>query len=1163
MAFTHLHVHTQYSLLDGSGKIGEMVARAKELGMDSMAITDHGVMYGVIEFYRACRAAGIRPILGCEVYVAPNSRLDREPGAAEERYHHLVLLAENNTGYANLMRLVSQGFIDGYYYRPRIDKELLRQYHEGIIALSACLAGEVPRWLQRGMYEEAKAAALEHLAIFGEGNYFLELQDHGIPEQKNVNTQLIRMSQETGIPLVCTNDIHYTLAEDAEAHDLLLCLQTGKKVSDENRMRYEGGQYYIKSEEEMRKLFPYAQEALDNTHRIAERCNVEIEFGVTKLPHFDVPEGFTSQTYLRYLCDQGIQERYQPVSETARKRLDYELNVIAEMGYVDYFLIVWDFIRYARENGIAVGPGRGSGAGSIVAYSLHITNVDPLKYDLLFERFLNPERVSMPDIDVDFCYERRGEVIDYVTRKYGADCVVQIVTFGTLQARGVVRDVGRVLDYPYAFCDKIAKMIPKDLDITLDKALERSREFADAYHSDPQIKKLVDYARRLEGLPRHASTHAAGVVICSRPAYEFVPLSRSADGQLTTQFTMTTIEELGLLKMDFLGLRTLTVIRDAQHFVKERTGKEIDFDTLPLDDPKVFDLIGSGRDEGIFQLESGGMKSFMKELKPHNIEDVIAGIALYRPGPMRFIPAYVRAKNGGTEVQYLTPQLKPILESTYGCIVYQEQVMQIVRDLGGYTLGRSDLVRRAMSKKKASVMEKERANFVYGNKEEGIPGCLANGIPENIANQIYDSMMDFAQYAFNKAHATCYAVVGYWTAYLKLYYPEEFMAALMTSVMDVTTKVAEYIGVCRQMGIKILPPDINESSYGFTPTGNGIRYGLTAIKGVGRSVADSIVAERQRSGEFVSLSDFLDRMMSREINKRTVENFIFAGAFDQLPGRRSQKIAVYADVLEKKQKAKKDKVDGQLSLFDFASPEDRRSGEVFPDIPEYSKADRLAFEKEVLGLYVSGHPLEEDEERLRRNVTARISDFNVDEESGEAGVIDGSTQIIGGIITKKTVKTTKNGKAMIILQLEDMTDSLEVLLFPKDAENYRDKVEEGTRVFIQGRVSLGEEVKGKLICEQVLPFDEIGRDLWILYQDPESYQEDERRLLKLLSGEPATVAIRSTRQIKKLPGVAGRELTDDVIRAVTETYGSDKIAVREKKVEDCLKKSYNSSHKFF
>ncbi|MBQ5953251.1 MAG: DNA polymerase III subunit alpha [Lachnospiraceae bacterium] len=1163
MAFTHLHVHTQYSLLDGSGKIGEMVARAKELGMDSMAITDHGVMYGVIEFYRACRAAGIRPILGCEVYVAPNSRLDREPGAAEERYHHLVLLAENNTGYANLMRLVSQGFIDGYYYRPRIDKELLRQYHEGIIALSACLAGEVPRWLQRGMYEEAKAAALEHLAIFGEGNYFLELQDHGIPEQKNVNTQLIRMSQETGIPLVCTNDIHYTLAEDAEAHDLLLCLQTGKKVSDENRMRYEGGQYYIKSEEEMRKLFPYAQEALDNTHRIAERCNVEIEFGVTKLPHFDVPEGFTSQTYLRYLCDQGIQERYQPVSETARKRLDYELNVIAEMGYVDYFLIVWDFIRYARENGIAVGPGRGSGAGSIVAYSLHITNVDPLKYDLLFERFLNPERVSMPDIDVDFCYERRGEVIDYVTRKYGADCVVQIVTFGTLQARGVVRDVGRVLDYPYAFCDKIAKMIPKDLDITLDKALERSREFADAYHSDPQIKKLVDYARRLEGLPRHASTHAAGVVICSRPAYEFVPLSRSADGQLTTQFTMTTIEELGLLKMDFLGLRTLTVIRDAQHFVKERTGKEIDFDTLPLDDPKVFDLIGSGRDEGIFQLESGGMKSFMKELKPHNIEDVIAGIALYRPGPMRFIPTYVRAKNGGTEVQYLTPQLKPILESTYGCIVYQEQVMQIVRDLGGYTLGRSDLVRRAMSKKKASVMEKERANFVYGNKEEGIPGCLANGIPENIANQIYDSMMDFAQYAFNKAHATCYAVVGYWTAYLKLYYPEEFMAALMTSVMDVTTKVAEYIGVCRQMGIKILPPDINESSYGFTPTGNGIRYGLTAIKGVGRSVADSIVAERQRSGEFVSLSDFLDRMMSREINKRTVENFIFAGAFDQLPGSRSQKIAVYADVLEKKQKAKKDKVDGQLSLFDFASPEDRRSGEVFPDIPEYSKADRLAFEKEVLGLYVSGHPLEEDEERLRRNVTARISDFNVDEESGEAGVIDGSTQIIGGIITKKTVKTTKNGKAMIILQLEDMTDSLEVLLFPKDAENYRDKVEEGTRVFIQGRVSLGEEVKGKLICEQVLPFDEIGRDLWILYQDPESYQEDERRLLKLLSGEPATVAIRSTRQIKKLPGVAGRELTDDVIRAVTETYGSDKIAVREKKVEDCLKKSYNSSHKFF
>ena len=681
MAFTHLHVHTEYSLLDGSGKIGEMVDRAKELGMDSLAITDHGVMYGVIDFYRACKEKGIRPILGCEVYVAPGSRLDREPGGGEDRYYHLVLLAENDKGYANLMRLVSQGFIDGYYYRPRVDKELLRQYHEGIIALSACLAGEVPRWLERGMYEEAKKAALEHLEIFGENNYFLELQDHGIPEQKAVNMQLIRLSQETGIPLVATNDIHYTLADDAEAHDLLLCIQTGKKVSDQDRMRYEGGQYYIKSEEEMRSIFPYALDALERTHEIAMRCEVNIEFGVTKLPHYDVPEGFTSESYLRHLCSQGIEKRYKPVSKTARERLEYELDVIVKMGYVDYFLIVWDFINYARTHGIAVGPGRGSGAGSIVAYSLYITNVDPLKYDLLFERFLNPERVTMPDIDIDFCYERRGEVIDYVTRKYGQDSVVQIVTFGTLQARGVIRDVGRVLDLPYAFCDKVAKMIPKDLDITLDKALDRSREFAEAYKTDPQVKKVVDFARRLEGLPRHASTHAAGVVICSRPAYEFVPLSRSADGQLTTQFTMTTIEQLGLLKMDFLGLRTLTVIRDAIQFVKERTGRVIDLDTLPLDDPKVFDLIGSGRDEGIFQLESGGMKSFMKELKPHNIEDVIAGIALYRPGPMRFIPTYVRAKNGGTPVTYLTPQLKPILESTYGCIVYQEQVMQIVRDL--------------------------------------------------------------------------------------------------------------------------------------------------------------------------------------------------------------------------------------------------------------------------------------------------------------------------------------------------------------------------------------------------------------------------------------------------------------------------------------------------
>ena len=1163
MAFTHLHVHTEYSLLDGSGKIKEMVARAKELGMDSLAITDHGVMYGVIDFYRACKEAGIRPILGCEVYVAPNSRLDREPGASDDRYYHLVLLAENDKGYANLMRLISQGFIDGYYYRPRVDKALLKEYHEGIIALSACLAGEVPRWLQKGMYEEAKSAALEYLDIFGENNYFLELQDHGIPEQKSVNMQLIRMSQETGIPLVCTNDIHYTLAEDAEAHDLLLCIQTGKKVSDENRMRYEGGQYYIKSEEEMRALFPYAQEALDRTHEIAERCEVNIEFGKTKLPHYEVPEGFTSESYLRHLCEQGIKERYQTVSDTARERLEYELGVITKMGYVDYFLIVWDFINYARTQGIAVGPGRGSAAGSIVAYSLHITNVDPLKYDLLFERFLNPERVSMPDIDVDFCYERRGEVIDYVTRKYGADSVVQIVTFGTLQARGVVRDVGRVLDYPYAFCDRIAKMIPKDLDITLDKALERSREFNEAYRSDPQIKKLIDYARRLEGLPRHASTHAAGVVICSRPAYEFVPLSRSADGQLTTQFTMTTIEELGLLKMDFLGLRTLTVIQDAKRFVKARTGKDIDFDTLPLDDPKVFDLIGSGRDEGIFQLESGGMKSFMKELKPHNIEDVIAGIALYRPGPMRFIPTYVRAKNSGMTVEYLTPKLKPILESTYGCIVYQEQVMQIVRELGGYTLGRSDLVRRAMSKKKASVMEKERANFVYGNAEENIPGCKANGISEAVANQIYDSMMDFAQYAFNKAHAACYAVVGYWTAYLKLYYPAEFMASLMTSVMDVSTKVAEYIGVSRQMGLKILPPDINESSYGFTPSDEGIRYGLSAIKGVGRSVVDLIAAERERGGRFVSLSDFLSRTSGREINKRTVENFIFAGAFDRLPGSRSQKIAVYADIMDHKQKKKKDAVDGQMSLFDFASPEEKLAEEAFPDIPEYSKADRLAYEKEVLGLYVSGHPLEDDEERLRRNVTARICDFNVDEESGEAGVVDGSTQIIGGIITRKTVKNTKNGKSMIILLVEDLTDSLEVLLFPKDAETYRNKVEEGARVFIRGRVSIGDDPKGKMICEQILRFDEIEKELWILYEDQASYLEDERRLLKLLSGVPATIAIRDTRQIKRLPGVAGRELNDEVVQALKETYGSSKIALREKKVEDCFKKAYNSTHKFF
>ena len=852
MSFAHLHVHTEYSLLDGSNKIKEYVSRVKELGMNSAAITDHGVMYGVIDFYREARKQGIKPILGCEVYVAPNSRFDRETAGGESRYHHLVLLAENNTGYANLMKIVSRGFTEGYYYKPRVDKDLLRQYHEGIIALSACLAGEVQRYLSRGLTEEAKKVALEYQDIFGKGNFFLEMQDHGIPEQQLVNQRQIQLSKETGIELVVTNDIHYTYAEDAKPHDILLCIQTGKKLDDENRMRYEGGQYYVKSPQEMEALFPYAKQALENTQKIANRCEVEIEFGVTKLPKYDVPDGMTSWEYLNKLCWEGLEKHYGAPSRELKERLRYELDTIRSMGYVDYFLIVWDFIKYAKDHGIAVGPGRGSAAGSIVSYCLEITNIDPIRYQLLFERFLNPERVTMPDIDVDFCFERRQEVIDYVVRKYGKDRVVQIVTFGTLAARGVIRDVGRVMDLPYAFVDSIAKMIPQELNITIDKALQMNPELRKTYENDPQVKLLIDMCKRLEGLPRHSSMHAAGVVIGQREIDDFVPLSRASDGSITTQFTMTTLEELGLLKMDFLGLRTLTVIQNAVQLAKSKN-PELDMDQIDYNDKLVLSYIGTGKTDGIFQLESGGMKGFMKELKPNSLEDIIAGISLYRPGPMDFIPQYIRGKNDAGSITYDCPQLEPILAPTYGCIVYQEQVMQIVRDLAGYTLGRSDLLRRAMSKKKGDVMQKERQIFVYGDEENGVPGCIKNGIDEKTANKIYDEMIDFAKYAFNKSHAAAYAVVSYQTAYLKYYYPVEYMAALMTSVIENPSKVAEYIYACRQMNIQILSPDINRGIGNFSVDGNNIRYGLTAIKSIGRPVIASIIEDRDEFGPFKNL----------------------------------------------------------------------------------------------------------------------------------------------------------------------------------------------------------------------------------------------------------------------------------------------------------------------
>ncbi len=1204
MAFVHLHTHTEFSLLDGSNKIVEYVKRVKALGMNSAAITDHGVMYGVIDFYRAARAEGIKPIIGCEVYVAPNSRFDKELTGGDDRYYHLVLLAENNTGYANLMKIVSKGFTEGYYYKPRVDMEVLNQYHEGIIALSACLAGEVQRYIAKGLMGEARKAALKYEACFGKGNYFLELQDHGIPMQKTVNMELMTMSKELGIPLVATNDIHYTYADDAQAHDILLCLQTGKRLADEDRMRYEGGQYYVKSEDEMRILFSYAWEAIENTQKIADRCNVEIEFGVRKLPKYEVPEGYDSWGYLNKLCSDGLVERYGDVNRkiegsdmTLRERLDFELNVIHTMGFVDYFLIVWDFINYAKSNGIPVGPGRGSAAGSIVSYCLKITNIDPIRYNLLFERFLNPERVSMPDIDIDFCFERRQEVIDYVGRKYGADKVVQIVTFGTLAAKGVIRDVGRVMDLPYSYVDGIAKMIPNELNMTLEKAIEMNPELRKLMETDEQVNNLISMCKRLEGLPRHTSMHAAGVVICQKSADEFVPLSRGSDGSITTQFTMTTLEELGLLKMDFLGLRTLTVIKNAVDFVEKSTGKRIDVDHIDYDDKEVLNSLGTGKTDGVFQLESAGMKNFMKELKPQNLEDVIAGISLYRPGPMDFIPKYIQGKNNSDSITYATPYLEPILSATYGCIVYQEQVMQIVRDLGGYTLGRSDLVRRAMSKKKQYVMEKERANFIYGNAEENVPGCIAKGISEDVAGQIYENMMDFAKYAFNKSHAACYAVVAYQTAYLKYYYPVEFMAALLTSVIDNPGKVSEYILVCRNMGIGILPPDVNHGEAGFSVEDGNIRYALTAIKSVGRPVIDNIVEERKLSGPFNNIKDFLDRMVGKDINKRAVENFIKAGALDSLGGNRKQFMSVYNQLMDQLSKDKKNSLSGQMTLFDMMSDEQREEYEIrLPNVEEYSDEMRLAFEKEVLGIYISGHPLNSYIDLMEKHCTGKSTDFMLSEETGTVAVEDKALVTLGGMVTQKTVKYTKQDKIMAFLTIEDLVGTVEVIVFPKDYEKYSPLLNEDAKLFIVGRASVEEDKNAKLLCEQILAFDfvrdngmprkrnyndfgnggysrgngtsntygrlntasneskasapvqpqnKIPNGLWIQFATQEEYRGKEGILTELLKeseGEDNVVIyIRNPKMIRVLPGNHNVNANEDLIESLSKVFGKENI----------------------
>ncbi len=1154
MSFVHLHTHTEYSLLDGSNKIKEYVSRVKELGMNAAAITDHGVMYGVIDFYKECLAAGIRPILGCEVYVAPGSRFDREAGRGEDRYYHLILLAENNTGYANLIKLVSRGFTEGYYYKPRIDLEVLEQFHEGLIGASACLAGEVSRALAHDDYADAKTAALRYEKILGKGNFFLELQDHGIAAQQKVNAGLLRLSRETGIELIATNDCHYTYASDAEAHDILLCIQTAAKLSDENRMRYEGGQYYVKSEAEMRQLFPYAAQALENTQKIADRCQVEIEFGHTKLPLYEVPEGYTSLSYLKKLCYDGLHRRYPDTWQQLEDKLSYELSIIERMGYVDYFLIVWDYINFARTHGIPVGPGRGSAAGSLVAYTTGITNIDPIKYNLIFERFLNPERVSMPDIDVDFCYVRRQEVIDYVIEKYGKDCVTQIITFGTLAARGVIRDVGRVMDLPYAFVDHISKSIPMEPGITIDKALDMNRELRETYESDETVHRLIDMSRRLEGLPRHTSVHAAGVVISRLPMDEYVPLSRGADGVITTQFTMTTIEELGLLKMDFLGLRTLTVISDACRLIEKSTGRHIDVDEIDYDDKAVYESLCTGKCEGVFQLESAGMKSFMKELKPQSLEDVIAGISLYRPGPMDFIPAYIRGKNNPEAITYDCPQLEPILAPTYGCIVYQEQVMQIVRDLAGYTLGRSDLVRRAMSKKKTHVMEEERKNFVYGNEEQGVAGCIKNGISEEIANKIYDEMIDFAKYAFNKSHAAAYAVVAYQTAYLKLYYPVEFMAALMTSVKDNSAKVAEYIQTCRSMGISILPPDINEGEGDFSVSNGAIRYGMSAIKSIGASVIERIVLERRAHGIYQNLSDFITRVGSSEVNKRAMENLIKSGAFDCLEGNRRQKMMTYPRIMDQAAQERKSSVAGQISLFDLASEETKKEYEIsMPPVDEYTKGELLAFEKEVLGVYVSGHPLEEYESCWRKTITAVSADFLYDDESHTAKLQDGAHVTIGGMITDKTVKFTKTNQTMAFLTIEDLYGTVEVIVFPRDYERYRDLFLNDAKVFIYGRVNAEDEKNGKLICEQVCSLDARKRELWIQFSTKEDYANAKDKLQQCLADcrgdDEVVIYISGIKALKRLPRQWNVSIDGLNLETLTGAFGEKNVKVVEKPIE--------------
>lgn len=1194
MEFTHLHVHTGYSLLDGAAKIKELVHRAKELGYDSLAITDHGVMYGVIEFYEACIAEGIKPILGCEVYVSPGSRFDREVGKGDERYYHLVLLAETDQGYHNLSKIVTRGFTEGFYYKPRVDMEVLEKYHEGIIALSACLAGEVATHLRKNDYDGARDAAIKYRNIFGEDNYFLEMQDHGIPDQATVNAGVMRLSKELGIPMVVTNDSHYIYAEDWEAHDVLLCIQTNRKVQDENRMRYDGGQYYLKSKEEMAELFPYATDALENTHKIAERCNVKIVFGEQKVPKFDVPDGYTADEYLEKLVYDGMKKKYGIKYEDTedlkegekgydvRRRIDYELSVIKSMGFVDYFLIVWDFIHFAKTNGIAVGPGRGSAVGSVVAYCLDITTIEPLQYDLLFERFLNPERVSMPDIDIDFCYIRRQEVIDYCVKKYGEECVTQIIAYQTMGARNVIRDVGRAMDIPYAQCDALAKAIPAEKDMTIDIALKTSKDFQDMYNGSDEIRKLVNIAKKLEGLPRNAGMHAAGVVIGREAIEEYAPLSVGAEGTVVTQFEKNTVEHLGMLKMDFLGLRTATVIQDTVKLIKETTGRNLDIDNIDYDDPNILGLMGQGKTEGMFQLESPGMKNFMMKLKPQSLDDVIAGVALFRPGPMQFIDDYIRGKENRELVRYDTPELEEILEPTYGCIIYQEQVMQIVMKLAGYTLGRSDIVRRAMAKKKPEEMEKERKNFVYGNNELNVPGCVANGISEDVANKIFDEMMKFAEYAFNKSHSVAYAVLAAQTAYLKYYYPVEFMAALMSSVLDNNGKVAKYINVCKQMSVEILPPDINEGFAKFSISDGKIRYGLSGIKSVGAAVVDRVVEERQKNGKFKDLRDFLTRMPSKDTNKKTVEALILSGAFDGMGANRKQMIMALPAISEETARERKSRESGQMSLFDIMGDDFAASTRVpYPNVEEYPDTEKLSLEKSVLGVYISGHPLGKYVELLQKNCTAQSIDFAVDDEDdaeldesgtddGDRKLQDGALYIVGGIITDVSVKLTRKNQNMAYVTLEDLVGQIEIVVFPRDFEKHRDQLKVDNRVFVRGRADVGEK-ESKLILSDLMAFENVAngvvsfgsqknwdakktlshsnKQLWVLFDDMDDYVKNESEFISLLEEHkgncPVYVQLKATRQAKNMGRGFCVDENSGILYSLQMEYGKDRVLLRE------------------